>query len=117
MRSRRGSAQDLRKRSTVTDPPQFVGVRRLEERPPETLVLEQPGDARKRLQVHPGRKLRGHDEEEQVCRLAVQGVEMDSVSASPERCDQVIDPVYLAVRDGHPIPDARASEAFPLHED
>src|SRR5688572_27177550 len=56
----------------------LVGVGRGEETLAELGILEQPADAGERLQVHARGVLRGNQDEEDVGRMAVDGIEVDT---------------------------------------
>src|SRR5262249_52581419 len=68
-------------------------------------VLEQARDPRQRLQMKTGRILGRHQQKEQLRRIAVQRVKVDSARAAPEDAENLTDTSELAVRNGNPVPD------------
>src|SRR2546427_8332654 len=92
------------------------GRRRAHEPLAEGLVLQEPRDARQRLQVRPGGVLRRHQQEEEVRRLAVERAEIDAARAAPEGGDHPPQARELTVREGGPLAERRAVQLLAVLE-
>src|SRR5512141_3281205 len=88
-----------------------------QESPPEPLVLEEPRDARERLEMHPRGVLRCEDQEKEPGRLPVEGGELHPRPTAPEDGDQPVDPGDLPVGNRHPFADSRAPQPLAVHQD
>src|SRR5262249_10849575 len=75
-------------------------------------VLQEPRDARQRLQMRARRVLGSDQEEEEVRRIAVERLEIDPLPAAGERGEHPLDARELAVRDRHPFAERGAVQAL-----
>ena len=79
-------------------------------------LAQDAGDAGQRLEVVGAGALRREQQEEQVDRLAVEGLEVDRLVEAREQAEQAVELRQLAVRDGDAVADAGRAEALALQQ-
>src|SRR5918995_2642818 len=79
-------------------------------------IAQQAGDAGERLEAVGVGRVRSEQQENQVARLIIEGLEVDRLIEPGEQADQALELGHPGVRDGNAVTDPGGAETLALHQ-